>query len=624
MKRISWLSLLLTSVILTAIACTPSTASALEEGEALPDGHTFRPVAFAANTEGPAVEALFMGLSKVTATLRESDDNDDEAKGKKVQTLKKQSDYALFTDLEPGNYDLVIQQGAAKAIADDIVVEDTLVIVSDFVTDLSIDFGGLEKVKAEVKLDDGQPDSFGKSVWSAKSQSGAHTYPVIIGSYDVRLRIGAAEHVVHGVNCADGPCSVSGIASDLSVDYGALANVKLELKADDGSNATIGKSVWSRSKQTGVVSYAVLRDSYDLRLRHGAVSYVVDGVDCSNSDCSVSGLTETLSVDYGGLAAVKLELRATDGTNGDVGGSVWSKRGQSGVVSYEVLRGNYDLRLRQAGATLVLDDVDCLSNACSVSEISQTLVVDLGDLTNVKVQLRDADGQPETLGKSVWTRNKQAGSTDHEVLRDVFDLKLVADGRTHIVDGVDCRSSECRVSLLGGVVTNHSPALTDYGPALVHPTPTPEARRTQAWRNDSRPTRVAPDGTVWVIRATATPVPPTPTPAVPPGAVQNLEVQPGDGNALLTWEAPEDVGGSPIQTYRVIIQPLQRVALVNASLDHLLIEGLENGVPHHIQINAISAGGHGKRTLTHEFVPLPGLLVERDAVSESAILPLDN
>ena len=697
MKSINRLFVLPIFIIFaTLIACFPgSSALEIEEGEALPDGALFRPFSFASEIEGPGIEVQFPGLSKVTATLRESDDVVGEARGKKVLTLKKLVDHASFDELEPGTYDIQLQQGAAKVIADDIVVVDSPVVVDSLISQLAIDFGALESVRADLRLNDGDPVMYGSGVWSAKKQSGSRTYPVLIGSYDLRLRVGAAQHIVHSIDCTPGTCSVSGITSDLEVDFGGLENVRLDLRVDDGDPVSLGSAVWSKNKQqgvqtypvlrgsydvrfrqgaaehhvhtidcssdscsvsdisrtltvdygalenvrmdlrvddgqvgtvgssvssfkkqSGVVTYTVLRTPYDIRLRQGAAEHIVDGVDCTTSGCSVSGISETLTVEYSGLNLVRLDLRVTDGVEGTFGSSVWSKKSQSGVTAYEVLKDEYDLRLRQAAATLVIDDVDCTSGPCGVHGVSSNLTVDLGAQTGVKVQLRNSDGEPGTVGSSVWSRVNQSGSTDHEVLRDIYDIKLVADGEETVLDDVDCMTGNCRISLIDGVATDHSPIELFAEQTVAPPTPTrvpaPETPTATPSPTPSRmfiPTTLTPEEREqvkgdWILRPTNTPVPPTPTPVSPPGQIIDLNIEVGDSQALVTWDEPGFIGGSEIQTYRLIVIPLQRVEIINGSRREFLIEGLENGVAYRVQINAMNADGSGRPILSNEFVPV--------------------
>ena len=704
MKSVYRLFVLPISIVFATLACLPGSAAleVLEEGEALPDGAMFRPVAFSSPLDGPSIHADFPGLSKVRATLRESDGTSGEARGKKVQTLKKQVDFAPFSDLEPGTYDLVVQQGAAKVVVDDIVVENTPVIVNSIIENLTIDFGGLENVRVDLRLDDGDAEAVGKGVWTAKSQSGIHTYPVLSGNYDVRIKVRSAVYIAHGIACESGPCSVSDIAGDLNVDFGGLTNMRLELRTDDGSEESVGKSVWtrtgqsdvqtyrvlrtsfdarvrhgaaertvhgidctsgvcsvgelsrtltvdlsglenvridlrdsdgiegsvggsvlSRKAQSGLISFPVLRDSYDLRLRTGAVTHIVGDVDCTAADCEVGGVSETLTVNYGELSAVQLQLRAADGIAHRVGGSVWTRKAQSGSVDYEVLKGTYDLRFRMAASELIVDDVDCTAGPCAVSGTSQQLTVDLGEVTGARVQLRRSDGQPETAGGKVWTRKDQAGVTAHEVLRDIYDLQLTIDGTTHLVEDVDCYSGDCSVSFANGIATNHSPVPEELAETRSQVAPAPA--RVPAPVRVSPPTALTPEERerlkdVWIKRPSPTPVPPTPTPAVPPSKVTNIEVIPGDGEALITWDEPSSIGGSEIQLYRIVIIPLQRVEVINGVHREFLIEGLENGVAYRVQINAISADGFGERLLTEEFVPTAdGTLSgeEEDAEEES-------
>lgn len=102
-------------------------------------------------------------------------------------------------------------------------------------------------------------------------------------------------------------------------------------------------------------------------------------------------------------------------------------------------------------------------------------------------------------------------------------------------------------------------------------------------------------GTTWTIgsrQVNFTPSPPNP-PANPPSAPRNVEAEPGDGSATVSWDPPTDQGSFPITDYRVVAQPGGRSCLVSALATSCEVGGLTNGQPYTFTVEALNGAGWG-------------------------------
>ena len=248
---------------------------------------------------------------------------------------------------------------------------------------------------------------------SHSNQQGAtRTYSVAPGTYDVKLVQGAEVYVVDNVDCTSA-CTVaqSEFATTLEVDLSGSwhAGITVQLLTDGGD------LIWYQNNQHGGVrSYNVLKNTYDINLVQGPISYAIDNRDCTSA-CTVaqSEFATTLEVDLSGSwhAGITVQL-LTDG--GDL---IWYQNNQhGGVRSYNVLKNTYDINLVQGPISYAIDNWDCTS-ACTVaqSEFATTLEVDLSGSwhAGITVQLL-TDG-----GDLIWYQNNQHGGVrSYNVLKN--------------------------------------------------------------------------------------------------------------------------------------------------------------------------------------------------------------
>lgn len=391
----------------------------------------------------PDLRVDFPGLSGVKVQLRQSDGLPGTF-GANIQTLNGQVDQAEIT-IADGTYDVRVLKGPAELVVDDVVVAGPT-IVNGLVSTLTADLEALAGVKIQVRIDDGQPGTFGANVQTLNNQSGAPTVTVLKGSYDIRLLKGPAEHVIDAVDCTPDTCATSDAVGTLSVDLGTLTGIKVQVRIDDGQPGTYGANVQTLNNQTGLVEIPVLKTSYDVRILDGPAETVFDAVDCTGETCSVSMLGATLTVDLGVLTGIKIQVRADDGQAGTYGANIQTLNNQSGVVQIGLLKGSYDIRLLKGPAEQVQDAVDCASGTCATGDADAILSVDLEGLAGVKIQTRIDDGLPGTYGANVQTVNNQSGLAQIAVLKTTYDVRLIKGPAAHVLDSVDCTSETCATS----------------------------------------------------------------------------------------------------------------------------------------------------------------------------------
>jgi hypothetical protein len=92
--------------------------------------------------------------------------------------------------------------------------------------------------------------------------------------------------------------------------------------------------------------------------------------------------------------------------------------------------------------------------------------------------------------------------------------------------------------------------------------------------------------------APVTPLAPTP-PAYPPTAPRDVTAVPGDGQATVSWQAPESAGSFPVTNYQVRTSPGGATCLVAAPATSCNIGGLTNGTAYTFEVQALNGAGWG-------------------------------
>ena len=93
-----------------------------------------------------------------------------------------------------------------------------------------------------------------------------------------------------------------------------------------------------------------------------------------------------------------------------------------------------------------------------------------------------------------------------------------------------------------------------------------------------------------------------------PDAPRNLLVEGGDGQVTLTWDAPEDDGGSAITDYEYRIDGRGRWISIGSTHTTHTVTGLTNGTAYVFQVRAVNAGGSSPYSNRAEATPGVGAL----------------
>ena len=111
------------------------------------------------------------------------------------------------------------------------------------------------------------------------------------------------------------------------------------------------------------MSYRILRGTYDLVFRKGAISLVVDSVQCTARFCTKLDIAQDLVLDYEN-ASVDIEIRADDGKSDTTGGLVQTHLSQTGIQRYSVLRGRYDVVFKNNTTPSLNETINCMTRDC--------------------------------------------------------------------------------------------------------------------------------------------------------------------------------------------------------------------------------------------------------------------
>lgn len=245
------------------------------------------------------------------------------------------------------------------------------------------------------------------------------------------------------VNCGGRSCSQSGRDASLSVNYGGLSGVNLDIREDSDGAPGSGGLVQSHAIQGGQKTYTLWKGFYDLVFKVGSSELILDSVDCTSGSCVAENITSTLTVDYEGLTDISMTLHQADAVMKTTGEMIDVRAGQSGQKTYKVLRGHYDLAFEMGASRFVVDSVDCSNDNCSPGDIAATLSVDFQGLEDISMEVRMADGRAGSSGPMVQLLTAQSGHKTYNVFFSQYDLIFKKGASELIKDAVDCRSINC-------------------------------------------------------------------------------------------------------------------------------------------------------------------------------------
>ena len=96
----------------------------------------------------------------------------------------------------------------------------------------------------------------------------------------------------------------------------------------------------------------------------------------------------------------------------------------------------------------------------------------------------------------------------------------------------------------------------------------------------------------------------------PPGVPRNLLVESGDGQVTLTWDAPEDDGGSAVTDYEYRIDRRNPWISIGSTDTTHTVTGLVNGTPYVFQVRALNRIGRSGPSLPAEATPIAQVVLD--------------
>jgi len=174
---------------------------------------------------------------------------------------------------------------------------------------LTVQIPGLSGIRVEMRK------SGGGLVAYKNNQSGQAVFDLEYGTYDVVLKKGAKTKTVEDVFVL-GHVTLGNLVSVLKLDYEGLTGVRLEIRT------TSGGLMQYHNNQSGVKSYPVLRNHYNLVFKKGAKTKTVPNHDCTGASCAPLDFVADLVVPYQGLSGIRLEIRTDNNKVGSAGGLV--------------------------------------------------------------------------------------------------------------------------------------------------------------------------------------------------------------------------------------------------------------------------------------------------------------
>jgi hypothetical protein len=406
----------------------------------------------------------FPGISSVHTYVKKSDGKAGQATGQQVAAQTYKNDQAVFANLPNGIYDVVVVKNAETKIIDDVVVLGSNVTVDNIVATLTVKFPGISSVHTYVKVDDGVVGSAGGGDVDNRTYKNDEASLVVLkNTYDVVVVKNAKQKIIDAVNCNGDTCLVDGIVATLTVKFPGISSVHTYVKVDDTVVGTAGGGdVDNRTYKNDEASLVVLKNTYDVVVVKNAKTKIIDAVNCTGDTCTVDGIVATLTVKFPGISSVHTYVKVNDGVAGTaVGGDVDNRTYKNEETSLVVLKNTYDVVVVKNAKQKIIDAVDCTGDTCTVDGIVATLTVKFPGITSVHTYVKVDDGAVGTAsGGDVDNRTYKNNEASLAVLKNTYDVVVVKNAKTKIIDAVDCTGDLCEVSGIVATLTVKFPGIS--------------------------------------------------------------------------------------------------------------------------------------------------------------------
>ena len=151
---------------------------------------------------------------------------------------------------------------------------------------------------------------------------------------------------------------------------------------------------------------------------------------------------------------------------------------------------------------------------------------------------------------------------------------------------------------------DHLAVIHDHFERLYNPTPGEPFAMEIEFKITSENILAIKQARPWVFSGTPDPPPPPPPPPSPPGppgprtsvpgAPRNLTAVGGDGEVVLTWDAPASDGGAAITDYEYRINGQNPWISIGSTETTYTVTGLDNGAEYTFQVRAVNRIGTGR------------------------------
>ena len=362
-----------------------------------------------------------------------------------------------------GTYDLTLVEGPkALDVADNLdCTGETCAAVPGFRDTLTVDLGGTWLRDITVQL---YNDNNGL-IWSVGNQHGAvRTYNVLLGVYDLKLVEGPKTLDVPNINCAGSGCSAGDVIATLSVDLSGTwpSSITTELHLDDTVAGTAGSLIWAAGNQHGAIrTYNVLKNVYDVAVTYSGKTYIWDAVNCTGETCTLD--KSTLTVKFPGITSVHTYVKKSDGKVGQATGQQVAAQTYKNdeAVFTNLPNGVYDVVVVKNAKTKIIDDVVVLGSNATVDNIVATLTVKFPGISSVHTYVKVNDGVAGTAtGGDVDNRTYKNDEASLKVLKNTYDVVVVKNAKTKIIDAVDCTGDTCLVDGIVATLTVKFPGIS--------------------------------------------------------------------------------------------------------------------------------------------------------------------
>ena len=453
-----------------------------------------------ASSDTAVITVNFPGLSNVHTEVRITDEISGVATGEKIAQYDWRSNKAVI-EVPLGQYDIKIQKGATNYVIDNVDCSTGDRTIDGLVAILTLKHPGLSSVNTSVQTSDGKKGTTsGEEVTFSTLRSNETEIKVLRQVYDLKIEKGAAVHVVDGVDCTSGICTVDGLSNTMTLNFPGVSSAHSQIFLADGiDESSSGKLIAQTNWKNDQAVVSVLPKIYDVKIKKGSVSYIVDNVDCTLGNCTINGLSSIMTINFPGLSGMFISAREADGVIGQANGNeIIQTSMKNAKTALGVFPMVYDLKIEKGAANYILDNVDCSTGDCTVEGISSLMTVNFPGMSSVHTTVHLADGiDGETSGDEFSHANWKEDKAVFAVLPMIYDLKIERGSAIHILDNVDCTSGACVVDNISSTMTVNFPGLTSVHTTVSIPDEIEgEASGKEAtyssWKNDQTVIKVFP------------------------------------------------------------------------------------------------------------------------------------